>query len=101
MDVRKGKTPGGFCFPIDRSGMCFICMNITGSPIEANILIYEAGHGIHSLSHSDEIIREYRMFDGPGELAESLAKTMELLALDYYDEYYDNIAELIKPKKRD
>ncbi len=99
LGVRKGKTPGGFCFPIDRSGMCFICMNVTGSSVEANILVHEAGHGIHSLAHSDEIVREYRMFDGPGELAEFPPKTMELLAMDYYDEYYDSIENIKQARK--
>lgn len=99
LDIRKGKTPGGFCFPIDRAGICFICMNVAGRPIESNILIHESGHGIHSLSHPDEPIREYRMFDGPGELAELPAKTMELLALDYYHMYYNDLEDIKQAKK--
>lgn len=100
LEIRKGKTPGGFCFPIDRAGSCYICMNVAGSPLEANILLHESGHGIHALSHADEPIREYRMFDGPGELAEFPAKTMELLALDSYPIYY-NAPEDIKQAKRE
>lgn len=99
VEVRKGKTPGGFCFPVDRTGTCFICMNITGKPIEANILIHELGHGIHSLYQSEETIREYRMFDGPGELTELPPKTMELLALEHYDQYYQNSEDIMVAKK--
>ncbi len=99
LEIRKGKTPGGFCFPIDRAGNCYICMNVTGSPHEVNILLHESGHGIHALSHMDEPIREYRMFDGPGELAEFPAKTMELLALDSYHVYYNDSEDLQQAKK--
>lgn len=99
LEIRKGKTPGGFCFPIDRSGSCFICMNVTGNSIESNILIHESGHGIHALSHADEPIREYRMFDGPGELAEFPAKAMELLALDYYYKYYEDLEDITRAKR--
>lgn len=99
LEHRKGKVPGGFCFPIDQTRNCFICMNSVGMAREATILIHESTHGIHAFAHADEPIREYRMFDGPGELAEFPCKAMELLALDYYDTYYDQAEDLHRAKK--
>lgn len=99
LENRKGKVPGGFCFPIDQTRSCFICMNSVGLARDTTILIHESTHGIHAFAHADEPIREYRMFDSPGELVEFPCKAMELLALDYYDTYYDHAEDLRRAKR--
>ncbi|MBI9010992.1 MAG: hypothetical protein JEZ08_02080 [Clostridiales bacterium] len=99
LEPRKKKTTGGFCFPIDRTGSPFICMNVAGRPEETNILIHEAGHGIHSVLNSHQKVRGCRMFSSNGELAEFPPKFFELLAFDYYDEFYDNMSDTTLAQK--
>ncbi len=94
LEARKGKTTGGFCFPIDRNGSPFICMNVAGRPEEISILIHEIMHGIHSTYNSKQEIRACRMFSSNGELAEFPTMSLELFALDHYNEFYDSDSDI-------
>ena len=59
-------------------------------------MLHEAGHAMHSAATKDISIAPYT--DTPSEVAELASMTMELLTMDYWDEYYSNPEDLKKAK---
>jgi oligoendopeptidase F len=49
LDSRIGKAPGGYNYPLSKTGVPFIFMNASGSLRDVETLIHEAGHAVHSL----------------------------------------------------
>lgn len=97
LENRKGKAPGGYNFPLSEHGAAFIFMNAVGLGSDVKTLLHESGHAMHSFAKSDEKISQYK--DVPSEVAELASMSMELLTLEYLDEYYENEEDLIKAKR--
>lgn len=97
LENRKGKAPGGYNFPLAEYGAAFIFMNAIGLQSDVSTLLHESGHAMHSFATADMKIAQYG--NTPSEIAELASMSMELLTLDYLDEYYDNKEDLIKAKK--
>lgn len=97
LENRKGKAPGGYNFPLSEHGAAFIFMNAIGLQRDVSTLLHEAGHAMHSFAKRDIKISQYK--DIPSEIAELASMSMELLTLDYLNEYYQNDEDLKKAKK--
>ncbi len=97
LENRKGKAPGGYNFPLAEYGAAFIFMNAVGLNSDVRTLLHESGHAMHSFAKANEKIGQYK--NVPSELAELASMSMELLTLEYLDEYYDDEADLRKAKK--
>lgn len=88
LENRKGKAPGGYQATLDEHRVPFIFMNAVGLDRDLRTLLHEAGHAFHTFAACDEPMREYR---SPGhEFAEVASMSMELLANQNLDEFYDN-----------
>jgi oligoendopeptidase F len=97
LENRKGKAPGGYNFPLAEHGAAFIFMNSVGLNSDVKTLLHESGHAIHSFAKANEKISQYK--DTPSELAELASMAMELLTLEYLDEYYEDEEDLKKAKR--
>ncbi len=94
---RKGKAPGGYNYPLPELGSSFIFMNSVGLQSDVSTLLHEMGHALHAKAVTDEPLAIYS--EPPSEVAELASMSMELLSMDYWDEYYDNVEDLKKAKR--
>lgn len=94
---RKGKAPGGYNFPLAEHGAAFIFMNAVGLNSDVRTLLHEAGHAMHSFAKADKKVSQYK--NTPSELAELASMAMELLTLEYLDEYYKEEEDFKKAKR--
>jgi len=94
---RKGKAPGGYNYPLAESGASFIFMNAVGLPYDVDTLTHETGHGCHAFFRREERISEYK--DAPKEVDELSSMSMELIASDYYGEFYTDLQDLKKARR--
>ncbi len=97
LESRKGKAPGGYQYMRDHSRVPFIFMNAAGMHSDVRTLIHEAGHAFHSLLCRDEPLVHYR--HSPIEFAEVASMSMELLSMDYWDEFYPDAADHARAKR--
>lgn len=97
LENRKGKAPGGYNTSINEYGSSFIFMNAVKLHNDVVTLLHEAGHAMHSAATKDIKIDYY--CNTPSEVAELASMSMELLSMDYWDEYYQNPADLKKAKR--
>jgi oligoendopeptidase F len=72
-------------------------MNAVGVHYDVETILHESGHLFHSFAKRDERISEYR--NTPSEVAELASTSMELLTVDYYDEFYKDEEDLKKAKE--
>lgn len=93
---RKGKAPGGYCYPLYESGSSFIFMHAVGLRRDVETFVHEAGHAMHNMMSKNEPIIQYT--NNPSEVAELASMSMELLALPYLDNFY-SLEDLEKLKK--
>lgn len=92
---RKGKAPGGYCYPIFELGSSFIFMHTVGVTQDIMTIFHEAGHAMHNMMTKDEPIINY--ISKPSEVAELASMSMELISLDYWDDFYPgSISEIVK-----
>jgi len=87
LESRKNKAPGGYQYQRDRSRTTFIFMNAAGLHRDLETMIHESGHAFHSMLCNHEPLVYYR--HPPIEFAEVASMSMELLAMPYLDEFYN------------
>ncbi len=97
LDNRKGKAPGGYNYPFNEWGASFIFMNSVGLQDDVSTLLHEAGHALHASKMSNTRLDTYR--EHPSEVAELASMAMELLSMDYWDEFYSDEEDLKKAKR--
>jgi oligoendopeptidase F len=97
LDSRKGKAPGGFNYPLYESSIPFIFMNASGNLRDVETMIHEGGHAIHSFLTADLPLVYNKQF--PSEVAELASMTMELISMDYWDEFFKDEDELKRAKR--
>jgi len=97
LDSKKGKAPGGFNYPLHEIGVPFIYMNSVGSQRDLVTMVHEGGHAIHSFLSRDLELTGFK--EAPSEVAELASMSMELLTMDYWDEFYTDEEELKRAKK--
>ncbi len=94
---KKGKAPGGYNYPLYQSGYPFIFMNAVGSQRDLITMVHEGGHAIHSVLTKDlPYVADKSL---PSEVAELASMSMELISMDYWDEFYTSEDELKRAKK--
>ena len=91
LESRKGKAPGGYQESRQHCRRPFIFMNAVGLHRDLETMVHEAGHAFHSMLCKHDPLVNYR--SSPLEFAEVASMSMELLTLDYLDEFY-------KPEER-
>ncbi len=91
LDSRKGKNPGGYNYPLEESGFPFIFMNAAGQVRDMVTLLHEGGHAVHSILDKDLPINAFR--NVPSEVAELASMSMELITMDYWNEYFSDPEE--------
>lgn len=96
LDSKTGKAPGGYNYPLYEIGVPFIFMNAVGAQRDLVTMVHEAGHAIHSFLSRDLSLTGYKNI--PSEVAELASMSMELLSMDYWNEFYSN-EDLIRAKK--
>jgi oligoendopeptidase F len=96
LESRIGKAPGGYNYPLEESGFPFIFMNASSLMRDVITLLHEGGHAVHSILTKDLPINYFRNF--PSEVAELASMSMELLTMDFWDEYFDNQIDLKRAK---
>ncbi len=97
LENRKGKAPGGYNSSIYDLGSSFIFMNAVKLHNDVTTLLHEAGHAMHGAASKDITIDYY--CNPPSEVAELASMSMEMLTMDYWDEYYKDETDLKKAKR--
>lgn len=96
LESRKGKAPGGYNYPLDESGVPFIFMNATSNLRDMITLLHEGGHAVHSLVTKDLALNTFK--HTPSEVAELASMSMELITMDYWDEFFSDPHDLKRAK---
>ncbi len=98
LESRKAKEMGGYNSPLYDRHIPFIFMNAVGLQRDVVTLLHEVGHAIHTFVTKEQSVVSYKSF--PKEVAEFASMTMELLTMDYWDEFYKNEEELLQAKRQ-
>lgn len=96
LESRKGKAPGGYNYPLDEIGVPFIFMNATSNLRDMITLLHEGGHAVHSLVTRDLALNSFK--HTPSEVAELASMSMELITMDFWDEFFTNKDDLKRAK---
>jgi len=97
LDSRRGKRPGGFQASLEAARQPFIFMNAAGVQGDVDTLLHEGGHAFHYLaSRSNENLFTRH---APIEFCEVASMSMELLAMDHFDVFYDNEEDATRAKR--
>ncbi len=97
LNSRKGKSPGGYNYPLYESNIPFIFMNATGNQRDLETMMHEGGHAIHSFLSSGLELVDFKSL--PSEVAELASMSMELISSEYWDVFYKDKEELIRAKR--
>ncbi|MEO0289255.1 MAG: M3 family oligoendopeptidase [candidate division WOR-3 bacterium] len=98
LESRKGKAPGGYNYPLYKTGLPFIFMNSSGVHSDMKTLMHETGHAVHTLAVKDLFTYFYK--STPSEIAEFASMGMELLTYDRWDIFYIDQQSLKQAKKK-
>lgn len=96
LESRKGKAPGGYNYPLDEIGVPFIFMNATSNLRDMVTLLHEGGHAVHSFVTRDLALNSFK--HTPSEVAELASMSMELITMDFWDEFFENANDLKRAK---
>lgn len=94
---RLGKAPGGFNYPLYETGVPFIFMNSVGNVRDLVTMVHEGGHAVHSFLSRDLPITAFKSLTS--EVAELASMGMELISLDHWDVFFDDVDEMRRAKK--
>lgn len=97
VESRKGKSPGGYNYPLAETGMPFIFMNSANSMRDLTTMVHEGGHAVHTFISSDLELNDFKHLTS--EIAELASMSMELISMDQWDVFFDNEEDLIRAKK--
>jgi oligoendopeptidase F len=97
LDSKEGKSPGGYNYPLYEIGVPFIFMNSVGAQRDLVTMVHEGGHAVHSFLSRDLALTSFKNL--PSEVAELASMSMELLTMNYWDEFYSNEDELKRAKQ--
>jgi len=96
LESRKNKAPGGFNYPLYKTGVPFIFANFAGTFHDLQTMVHEGGHAVHSFLTADLPLVEFKEF--PSEVAELASMSMELISMKYWDLFFDSEEELKEAK---
>jgi oligoendopeptidase F len=96
LDSRLGKAPGGYNYPLYKTGLPFIFMNAAGNIRDMVTMMHEGGHAIHSFLSRDLEITGFK--NVPSEIAEVASMAMELISMEHWDVFFPDKKDLKKAK---
>jgi oligoendopeptidase F len=96
LESRKGKSPGGYNYPLEEIGVPFIFMNATSNLRDLVTLLHEGGHAVHNFVTRDLLLNSFK--NPPAEVAELASMSMELLTMDYWNVFFENEEDLRRAK---
>ena len=97
LDSRIGKAPGGYNYPLYKTGLPFIFMHATGSLRDMITMMHEGGHALHSWLSKDLDLNDFK--NTPSEIAEVASMSMELLSMEHWDVFFTNTDDLRRAKR--
>ncbi len=98
LDSRKGKQPGGYQSSLEETRQPFIFMNATGMQSDLRTLLHEGGHAFHyQWASAKEPLVFLRA--APMEFCEVASMSMELLAMDHFDVFYERPDDLKRARQ--
>lgn len=92
VESRKGKAPGGYNYPLAETGAPFIFMNSANTFRDLTTMVHEGGHAVHTFLTADLELNDFKHC--PSEVAELASMSMELISMDNWNVYFDNIEDL-------
>ena len=98
LDSRKGKAPGGYNYPLYKSGLPFIFMNATGSHGDMHTLMHESGHAVHTVAVKNMFTYFYK--NTPSEIAELASMGMEMITYDKWHIFYKDKNQLKQAQRK-
>ena len=84
---RKGKAPGGYCYPLYEYNSSFIFMHAVGVRQDVVTFVHESGHAMHNVMSKKQPIFQYT--NNPQEVAELASMSMELISFDHWKDFYE------------
>lgn len=97
LESRKGKSPGGYNYPLAETGVPFIFMNATSTLRDMVTLMHEGGHAVHAFLCDDLELTEFK--STPSEVAELASMAMELISMDQWHTYFTKEEDLTRAKR--
>ncbi|MEM8873524.1 MAG: M3 family oligoendopeptidase [Planctomycetota bacterium] len=97
LDSRHGKQPGGYQANLEETGIPFIFMNAAGTQRDVETLLHEGGHAFHTLLSHEEPLAFLR--HAPMEFCEVASMSMELLALPYMDDFFEDSSDANRARR--
>jgi len=97
LESRKGKSPGGYNYPLMEIGVPFIFMNATSTLRDLVTIVHEGGHAVHSFLTRDLELSDFK--STPSEVAELASMSMELISMEHWDLFFTNEDDLKRAKK--
>ena len=97
LESRKNKAPGGFNYPLYKTGVPFIFGNFTNTLHDLVTMVHEGGHAIHSFLTKDLQLVEFKEF--PSEVAELASMSMELISMSHWDLFFPDADDLKRAKR--
>lgn len=94
---KKGKSPGGYNYPLYEVGVPFIFMNAVGTQRDLITMVHEGGHAVHSFLSRELKLTAFKSL--PSEVAELASMSMELISMDHWEVFYSDKKELRRAKK--
>ncbi len=94
LESRKGKSPGGYNYPLMETGAPFIFMNAAGSVSDLETMMHEGGHAVHSFLSKDLALRAFKEL--PSEVAELASMSMELISMDQYAHFFSDQTDRVR-----
>lgn len=88
LETRVGKAPGGYNYPLYKSGLPFIFMHASGSLRDMVTMMHEGGHALHSYLSKDLELNDFK--NTPSEIAEVASMAMELLSMEHWETFFQD-----------
>lgn len=98
LESRKNKAPGGFNYPLYKTGVPFIFGNFTNSFHDLQTIMHEGGHAVHSFLTRKLPLIYFKEF--PSEVAELASMSMELISMRHWDLFFSNQMDLRRAKRK-
>ncbi|MCP3659720.1 MAG: M3 family oligoendopeptidase [Bacteroidetes bacterium] len=94
--TRKNKAPGGYNYPLNKTGIPFIFMNATHTFDDMITMLHEGGHAVHSFLAKDLTLSAFK--NAPLEVSEVASMGMELISMKYWDIFFRDKQDLTRAK---
>jgi len=98
LSSRIGKAPGGYQYPLYKSGVPFIFMNAVGLHRDLVTLMHETGHAVHFFLNNPYPVLDFK--SPPSEVAELASMSMELITMEHWDVFFNNPNDLMRARQQ-